>query len=378
MSGARRRTSPSLHASVELPAGVSPTEWAKERTQVQNPRIRSYLGCIRLLEDVLDSNYAILHCSPERFLKVWRQVRKVCHLVRTELAPTLKIPSVIPDLEVARVHARSAYRELFGAVLSEMEPYSDHVPTAELAPLRERLCIWVGKLHAFLQESFGEIVANDPRSSHNADYFLSKRFAQDIEESEWLYSTVYDLSDYLDGLAKVCSAELGKLISRLRTEQMLPHASTWKTTGDLLVTLRDEVASKIREVVGLRGIRFDDMKALEAFATGISRDSVALLASYELGRDVIEEVKAAGGATFEEREQSVKDLLSCHATLCRRMVGLSSTLNALVQDLATYVPSWMARVEKRRALMWSKVPDEQAESDSEKLSSTFSRMISFE
>ncbi len=269
MSGARRRTPSSLHAGVELPAGVSPTEWAKERTRVQNPRIRSYLGCIRLLEDVLDSNYAILHCSPERFLKVWRQVRKVCHLVRTELAPTLKIQSVIPDLEVARLHARSAYRELFSAVLSEMEPYSDHVPTAELAPLRERLCIWVGKLHAFLQESFGEIVANDPRSSHNADYFLSKRFAQDIEESEWLYSTVYDLSDYLDGLAKVSSAEFGRLISRLRTEQMLPRANTWKTTGDLLETLRDEVASKIREVVGLRGIRFDDMKALEAFATGI-------------------------------------------------------------------------------------------------------------
>ncbi len=60
------------------------------------------------------------------------------------------------------------------------------------------------------------------------------------------------------------------------------------------------------------------------------------------------------------------------------MVGLASTLNALVQDLANYVPSWMARVEKRRALMWSKVPDEQPESDPERLSSTFSRMISFE
>lgn len=376
MSEARRRTSPSSHADVELPAGVSPSEWARERTEVQNPRIRSYLGCIRLLEDVLDSNYAILHCSPERFLKVWRQVRKVSLLIRTELAPTLKIPSVIPELEVARLHARSAYRELFGTVLSEIEPYPEHVPTAELPPLRERLCLWIGKLHAFLQESFGEIVANDPRSRHNADYFLSKRFAQDIEESEWLYSTVYDLSDYLDGLAKVCSAELGKLISRLRTEQMLPHGSAWKTTGDLVVTLRDELASKIREVVGLRGIRFDDMKALEVYATGILRDSVTLLASYELGREVIEEVKAVGGATLEEREQSVKDLLSCHATLSRNIANLASTLNALVQDLAIYVPSWMVRVEKRRALMWSKVPDEHPES--RMLASTFSRLMSSE
>ena len=376
MTVPRRGTPPSDHAVVELPPGVSPSDWAKERSQVQNPRIRSYLGCIRLLEEVLDSNYAILHCSPERFLKVWRQVRKVCLLIRTELAPTLKIASVVPDLEVARLHARSAYRELFRTVLSEIEPYPEHVPAGELPALRERLCLWVGRLHAFLQESFGEIVANDPRSRHNADYFLSKRFAQDIEESEWLYSTVYDLSDYLDGLAKVCSAELGKLISRLRTEHMLPHESAWKTTSDLLETLRDELASKIREVVGLRGIRFDDMKALEAYAEGISRDSVALVAAYELGREVIEEVKAAGGASIEEREQSVKDLLACHATLCRRLAELGSTLNALVQDLAIYVPGWMSRLENRRALMWSKVPDEHSEA--QKLASTFSRLMSFE
>lgn len=362
-----------LHAGVELPPGVSPAEWSKERTQVQNPRIRSYLGCIRLLEEVLDSNYAILHCSPERFLKIWRQVRKVCGLIRGELAPTLKFPSVVPDLEVARANSRSAYRELFTTVLSEIERHPEHLPSAELPQLRERMCVWIGKLHGFLQESFGEIVANDPRSRHNADYFLSKRFAQDIEESEWLYSTVYDLSDYLDGLSKVCSSELGTLIARLRAERMLPHETTWKTTRDLLETLRDELASKIHEVVGLRGIRFDDMKALEGYATGISHDAVALLACCRVGRDVIEELKAAGGASFDAREQSVMDLLTCHATLCRTMLELASTLNALVQDLATYVPNWLSRVEKRRALMWSKIPDEHSES--QKLSSTFSRMM---
>jgi hypothetical protein len=373
MSGARRGTPPSLHAGVELPPGVSPSEWAKERARIQNPRIRSYLGCIRLLEEVRDSNYAILHCSPERFLKIWRQVRKVCELIRKELAPTLKIPSVIPDLEVARTNARSAYRELFRTVLSEIEAHPEHVTSADLPQLRERVCLWIGKLHGFLQESFGEIVANDPRSRHNADYFLSKRFAQDIEESEWLYSTVYDLSDYLDGLAKVCSAELGTMIARLRAQQMIPHETAWKTTRDLLENLRDELASKIHEVIGLRGIRFDDMKALESYATGISHDVVALLACYRVGRDLIEEVKAAGGASFDAREQSVMDLLTCHRTLCRTMIELASTLNALVQDLATFVPNWMSRVEKRRALMWSKIPDEDPES--QKLSSSFSRLM---
>ena len=57
---------------VELPQGITVADWGLERVRVQNPSIRSYLGCIRLLEEVLDSNYAILHCSPERLLKIWR------------------------------------------------------------------------------------------------------------------------------------------------------------------------------------------------------------------------------------------------------------------------------------------------------------------
>ena len=49
---------------VELPAGVSAAKWALERRNWQNPRIRSILGCVELLDSVLESNYAILHCSP--------------------------------------------------------------------------------------------------------------------------------------------------------------------------------------------------------------------------------------------------------------------------------------------------------------------------
>ena len=71
---------------VELPEGVTAADWGLERVRVQNPSIRSYLGCIRLLEEVLDSNYAILHCSPERLLRIWSQVEQVCQLMRSELS----------------------------------------------------------------------------------------------------------------------------------------------------------------------------------------------------------------------------------------------------------------------------------------------------
>jgi hypothetical protein len=34
---------------ITLPEGVTVTDWALERVHWQNPRIRAFLGCIRLL-----------------------------------------------------------------------------------------------------------------------------------------------------------------------------------------------------------------------------------------------------------------------------------------------------------------------------------------
>jgi hypothetical protein len=84
-----------------LLCGVTDDRWIAERARFQNPRIRSFIGCIRLIEEVLDSNYAILHCSRTRLTKIWQQVRFVCQLIRTEIAPTLKKPSVFPNLDTA-------------------------------------------------------------------------------------------------------------------------------------------------------------------------------------------------------------------------------------------------------------------------------------
>jgi hypothetical protein len=313
---------------------------------------------------VLDSNYAILHCSPERLLKIWRQVQRVCELMRSELSPTLKNPSIIPELEMARRHADIGFQELVKSVISEIERYPERIPPAQRPEVRKLLCISIGRIHAFLRDTFGEIVASDPRSRHDADYFLSKRFAEDIEESEWLYSSVYELCNYLDGLKKFVSAEFANLLVHLQREQMVPHKKAWERTAAVLEMLRNELTLKIREVLSLRGIRFDDMKTLEVFADGISHHCNSLLEVYRAGRDVVENVKAARGTTLEEREQSVKDLISCHEAISARLIDLTSTLNALVRDLATYVPTWKASIENRRALMLSKPPSEDAsESD---------------
>ena len=108
----------------ELPNGVLRVDWESEKTGVQNPCIRSYLGCIKALEDVLDSNYAILHCSPTRLLKIWNQVRTVRQLVHSEISPRLTEPSVIPALGEARRNARRRYEELAGGVLPDFDRFA--------------------------------------------------------------------------------------------------------------------------------------------------------------------------------------------------------------------------------------------------------------
>ena len=339
---------------VELPEGVSAADWGLERVRVQNPRIRSYLGCIRLLEEVLDSNYAILHCSPERLLKIWRQVEQVCGLMRSELLPTLDEPSVVPSLDTARRHAQASFRVLAETVLTALERYGRPLRADQLPEVRKLLCVSIGKVHAFLRDTFGEIVANDPRSRHDADYFLSKRFAQDIEESEWLYSAVYELDELLDGMEKACSAELADSLPRMRQERMIPPEPEWGQTRKLLDIVLGDLMPKLKEVLSLRGIRVDDMESLETYASNISTDCRSIIEVYAVGRSVIEEIKGVGATTLDDREQRVKDLISCHRVLSARMVELLARLHVSLRDLAKHIADSKAGIENRRALMLTK------------------------
>jgi hypothetical protein len=339
---------------VELPEGVTAADWGLERVRVQNPSIRSYLGCIRLLEEVLDSNYAILHCSPERLLKIWRQVEQVCQLMRSELLPTLEEPSVIPSLAEARSHAGDSFRALAETVLTEMERYAHPLRADQLLEARKLLCVSIGKISAFLRDTFGEIVANDPRSRHDADYFLSKRFAQDIEESEWLYSAVYELDELLNGLAQVCSAELTDSLPTMRRERMIPPEPRWEQIRKLLDIVLGDLMPKLKEVLSLRSIRVNDMELLEAHAANISADCRSLMEVYGVGRAVIEQLKGVDAPTLDDREQRVKDLTSCHRVVSGRMIEQLTRLQESLRDLAKHIADSKAGIEKRRALMLAK------------------------
>ena len=339
---------------IELPEGVTAADWALERVRVQNPSIRCYLGCIRILEEVLDGNYAILRCSPDRLRKVWHQVEHVGRLMRSELLPTLEVPSIIPNLGEARRHAAVSFRALAETVLTPIEQHGHSLPADRLPEARRLLCVAMGKIHAYLRDTFGEIVANDPRSRHDADYFLSRRFAQDIEESEWLYASVYELDDLTKGLEKACSAELTVLLAGIRRERTIPSEPEWEPARTILDSLLGDLLPKVKGVLGLRGVRIDDMESLEAQASAISADCRSLAEAHFVGHKLIEQLEAGGGSTLEDWEQSAKDLITCQRVVSGRMVELLTRLQKSVGDLAKQVAAAKAGIEKRRALMLAK------------------------
>jgi hypothetical protein len=339
---------------VELPEGVTAADWGLERVRVQNPSIRCYLGCIRLLEDVLDGDYAVMHCSPDRLRKVWRQVEQVGRLMRSELLPTIAAPSIIPGLDEARRHAAASFGVLAETVLTPMEQYGHSLPTYQLPEARKLLCVSMGKIQAFLRDTFGEIVANDPRSRHDADYFLSRRFAQDIEESEWLYSSVYELDDLAQGLEKAYSTELAALLPRMRRERTIPPEPEWERASTIIDSLVVDLLPRVKEVLGLRGVRIDDTELLEAQASAISADCRSLVEAHLVGREMIEQLKAGGGSTLEDWEQSAKDLITCQRVVSGRILELLTRLQRSVRDLARQVAAAKAGIEKRRALMLAK------------------------
>ncbi len=343
---------------VALPPGVGVDAWALEKVRSQNPRIRAYLGSIRLLERTNESNYAILHCSPGRLLQIWRRVRRVCQIIQTRLAPTLSEPSLIPALDTARRNAELSYFALNNTVISRLQQYPYRIEESDLTAVRRLLCRSIGKIYEFLRDTFGEIVACDPRSLHDSDYYLSKRFPQDIEEAEWLYASVDKLNDYMQEIGRVLMRDLQEVSRRLETEPQLPTQASWGSVERFLTEVIEGLSPKLKEVLALTGIRYDEMEPLDDYAFKVPHNCHLLRETYELGRRSIEELKARPVTTLEERAGRVEDLLASHRVIGDFLREVMTRIELSIEDLLAYVPIWLNAIEKRRALMLTKNPEE--------------------
>ena len=338
---------------IALPEGVSVADWSLEKTVVQNPRIRSLLGCIRLLESVLDSNYAILHCSPGRLLDVWSKVRNVAELIRSELRPLLSRPSCLPELEEERATAAAAAAVIESTVLRKLAEFPADLELEQMMPVRKLLCVSIGKLHAFLQDTFSRIVAADPRSEHSADYFLSRRFPHDVEEAEWLFASVKQLNRCLAGLNQARVTDLTLLVEKMVDERMLPASAKWKRLLDFLDRTERELVPELKQVLSLRGIRFDEMEILDHYASEIPVTCRLVREVGDHARAIGDQIKKYPTVSRTARESTVSTLMVLHGATARKLSGHLTDLDRILRDLAAFLPFWVESIGRRRALMLS-------------------------
>ncbi len=336
---------------LRLPEGVSAAQWGLERVRWQNPRIRSLLGGINLLEGVLESNYAILHCSPERLHEIWRQVRRVAEVIGGELAGFLRAPSCIPRLEEARRDTLQSLGLLERTVLRDLERFPAELPGDRMIEARKLLCVSMGKLHAFLQDTFSHLVAADPRSVHDADYFLSRRFSRDIEEAEWLHASVAQLSEYLDSLEAGRYRRLTRAIESLETQRTLPPRLVWEELRGFLDKLVEELTPRLTEILALRGIRFYEMEVLDAYSVRVPTACRLVLELGEAGRLAGQRVRDLPAEWAGDRHQTVRALIELHAVFTARMARLLRDLDGTLRDLRAFVPLWLESIGRRRALL---------------------------
>ncbi|MCP4901757.1 MAG: hypothetical protein GY906_32740 [bacterium] len=336
----------SFPGGVALPNGVALAEWYLEKARWQNPRIRGLMGCLNLMDDVLESNFAILHSSPIRIREIWRTVREVAQTLQTEVAPLLERSSKLPQLAEAVEQAQQHLAFLETELLDELARFPTEPVDDQFDSLRKVLCVATGKLHAFLLDSLAAILAADPRSQGDSDYFLSRKFARDVEEAEWLYSYVARLGEYLEGVDKRRHDILESLAKRLDAGGALPSMDEWGEISSLLNEMAEGLTSTLRSVLGLRGIRIDELQVLESHSNEIPDHC-----------RVLEELYATARVTVAQLHGRLPAGTSnAPITVAREVLGerIALRVHQLVnnlRDLSAFVPLWLQGLSNRRALM---------------------------
>lgn len=345
---------------VVLPRGVTAAEWALERNQYQNARIRTLLGAIGLLERVMDSNVAILHCSPARAREIWSQLREVASIVDDRLAPLLRQPSPIPQLDEARRAVSVSLKMLQESTLDEIARRPAELPDHLVPEIRKLLCLLMGRMNAFLQDSFGAMMGADPRSSHDRDYFLSKRFRRDVEEAEWLYQSVSELNRLVQEAARDNANVLEPMVERLTNERWLPGPRSWRVISDCL-RRAEAVAGKLSVVLALHGIRFEELELLHEHARELPLNCRALEVLNRSAREAVTAIKSSAPEHRQGREQAVEALSACHDSFSRQMLSHTRKIHNVLMDLAAFLPIWLGNISKRRSMLLNHDPGAPAE-----------------
>ena len=349
---------------VVLPRGVTTAEWALERNQYQNARIRTLLGAIGLLERVLDSNVAILHCSPPRAREIWQRLREVAAIVQDGLGPLLRQPSPIPPLDEARRAVSLSLKMLQESTLVEIGRRPEELPDHLVPEIRKLLCLLMGRLHAFLQDSFGALMGADPRSHHDQDYFLSKRFRRDVEEGEWLYQSVAELNRLVQAAAHDNATVLEPMVERLSSERWLPGPQSWVPVAECLKRA-EAVAGKLGVVLALHGIRFEELELLHEHSRELPLNCRALDVLNLAAREAVAAIRNSAPDSRAGREQAVEALTACHDSFSHQMLAQARKIHEVLMDLGAFLPIWLGNISRRRSMLLNPDPDLRIEAGSD-------------
>jgi len=330
-------------------AAMLPLDWPLEKVRWQNPRIRVLLGSVQSLDRVLESNFAILHCSPTRLLQIWDTVRTVCRVVETKVTPLMQQPSTLPELDEAVRNARQTLTFLDGEVFAHLEHVPDRPEEHQFDELRRTLCITIGKLHGFLVDTLGEILAADPRSHHDVDYFLARKFPRDVEEAEWLQTSVSRLDSDLSLLNARRHADLGSVIDTMARSGQLPSTETWHRLATFLDVLGSEFSPKLKTIAGLRAIRFGELEVLQEHARDLPESCRVAGELYATAGVILEILTAPLGRDDSQAARTVA--ADVERALCSRIITYLRAIEDELRDLATFIPLWLSSIIKRRALM---------------------------
>ena len=104
-------------------------------------------------------------------------------------------------------------------------------------------------------------------------------------------------------------------------------------------------------MLALRGIRFYEMEILDRYAVEIPTQCRILKELHSTGRRAVDEMKGTTSGSLAKREQNVRDLEKCHASISARMSALMWEIDTELQDLNAFVPIWLDGIAKRRALL---------------------------
>ena len=150
-------------------------------------------------------------------------------------------------------------------LLSELDQFSEDPAPEQLERVRQVLCVAIGTLRGFLLDTLGHLLACDPRGKGNADYVISRKFPRDVEEAEWLFKSINQLQELLQALDEQRKRCLSARAQQLQESARPASPEQWAATSALLEQLSERLTPALKNVLGLRGVRIDELRIIDLY-----------------------------------------------------------------------------------------------------------------